>query len=118
MKNAQPTNPGEGTRKNASLVAVPQRGQLVFVALLPRCTNLRGIELSMRYKEGELPDPNYTHTEGMHILLMFSVVLALIVGLILFYLGYRGKVMWLQAWSVGLVLCSVLYMANTVWKFF
>ena len=35
----------------------------------------------MRYREGQSPDPQYSHTEGMEAMLMFSVLLSLVVGI-------------------------------------
>jgi len=45
----------------------------------------------------------------MHASLMVSVSLALVIGIILFFAGRKGKKLWLSTWSVGLVLCSLLY---------
>ena len=63
----------------------------------------------MRYLDGQEPDPDYAYTEGMHVMLTFSAGLSLIVGIVLLWLGIRGKVMWLKAWSVGLIICSIVY---------
>lgn len=64
----------------------------------------------MRYQEGSEPNQLYPHSEGMHAMLSLSMVLALIIGAVLLYLGLRGKVMWLSVWSVGLILASVSYL--------
>ena len=65
----------------------------------------------MRYRDGQAPDPNFPHTEGMETILMFSVILSLIVGLVLLAISLRGRVIWLGCWSAGLVVCSVVYIA-------
>lgn len=65
----------------------------------------------MRYREGQSPDPANPYTEGMHGTLMFTVGIALLVGVVLLYAGWKGKKLWLKAWSLGLVVCSLLYIA-------
>jgi len=63
----------------------------------------------MRYREGQPPDPSNPYTEGMHGTLMFTVGIALVVGFVLLYIGWKGKKLWLTAWSVGLIVCSLIY---------
>ncbi len=64
----------------------------------------------MRYLEGEEPNPLYPHSEGMHAMLSFSMIMSLVVGIVLLYLGYRGKIMWLTYWSGGLIIASLAYL--------
>lgn len=64
----------------------------------------------MRYREGEAPHPDYPYTENMHQMVTMSVLLAILIGAILFYLGRRGRVLWLTLWSAGLVVCAVSYL--------
>lgn len=64
----------------------------------------------MRYREGSEPDPGNPYTEGMHGILMVSVVLALFIGAILLVIGWKGKKLWMICWSAGLILCSIAYM--------
>ena len=63
----------------------------------------------MRYLEGQGPDDDYAYTESMHAMLTFSAALSLIIGVALLWLAIRGKVLWLKAWSIGLIVCSVAY---------
>lgn len=44
-----------------------------------------------------------------------TVLLALIIGIVLFYVGRRGRQLWIVVWSIGLIVCSALYL---VWHFF
>ena len=37
---------------------------------------------------------------------------AFLLGLVLLWLGRRGRVLWLQVWSAGLVVFSVAYLAG------
>jgi len=63
----------------------------------------------MRYREGSAPDPGNPYTETMHASLMISVSLALMIGMVLLVIGWKGKKLWLICWSIGLVVCSLLY---------
>ena len=63
----------------------------------------------MRYREGSPPDPTNPYTESMHASLLISVSLAFMVGLVLLVIGLKGKKLWLICWSIGLVVCSVIY---------
>lgn len=64
----------------------------------------------MRYEESTgLP-----YAETAPGLLAYTVGLALLFGLALFFLGRFGKQMWLTVWSAGLVLSSVAYLG---WHF-
>lgn len=68
----------------------------------------------MRYSEQQVPPSDnaviYSQSEGLHFMLNFTVSLALIIGVILLFLGRKGKILWLQVWSVGLILLSILYL--------
>lgn len=68
----------------------------------------------MRYEENAgIPVsemPIYSQSHGLHFMLNFTVVLALLIGVALLWLGRKGRVLWLQVWSIGLVLCSVAYL--------
>ena len=69
----------------------------------------------MRYEasEGVPAEPEmvvYSQSDGLHFMLNFTVALALIIGIVLLWLGRRGRVMWLQVWSAGLVVFSVAYL--------
>ncbi|MCB1797438.1 MAG: hypothetical protein KDI67_01025 [Gammaproteobacteria bacterium] len=69
----------------------------------------------MRYEASEGVPPAqemqiYSQSSGLHFMLNFTVALALIIGLALLWLGRRGRVLWLQVWSAGLVLFSIAYL--------
>lgn len=64
----------------------------------------------MRYPETGLAEPLYINSDGLHHMLLFTVVLALCIGIGLFWLGRHGRVMWLWVWSAGLVLASLGYL--------
>ena len=68
----------------------------------------------MRYEasEGVPIDqlPVYSQSDGLHFMLNFTVALALIIGIALWWLSRRGRVLWLQVWSIGLVIFSIAYL--------
>lgn len=64
----------------------------------------------MRYRVGAGPDSGAQATDDM---LLFTMILSLIIGIVLIWLARHGRQMWLMAWSVGLVIVSVAYMAWT-----
>lgn len=64
----------------------------------------------MRYREDQLGQI-YSQSEGLQLMLTFSVSLALLVGLALFWLGRHGRVLWLKVWSVSLIAMSIVYLA-------
>ena len=64
----------------------------------------------MRYREDQTPEIIYSQSEGLHFMLTFSVSLGLLIGVALLWLGRHGRVLWLQAWSVGLIAVSTTYL--------
>lgn len=44
-------------------------------------------------------------------MLSFSMVLGVLIGIVLFFLGRHGKILWLSVWSIGLVVLSAGYLA-------
>ena len=56
----------------------------------------------------------YPDSDGLHFMLNFTVSLALVIGIVLWVLGRRGRVLWLQVWSIGLVLASAAYLGAAV----
>lgn len=67
----------------------------------------------MRYADGEQAAAAlvvYSDSAGLHFMLNFTVALAFLIGLALLWLGRRGRVLWLQVWSVGLVVFSAAYL--------
>ena len=70
----------------------------------------------MRYEAGEeVPLDQmvvYSESAGLHFMLNFTVALALLIGIALWWLARRGKVLWLQVWSIGLVVFSIAYLVS------
>ncbi|KAA3630655.1 MAG: hypothetical protein DWQ08_05970 [Proteobacteria bacterium] len=61
----------------------------------------------MRYREGQEPDPHYPYGKSTHIAMDFSMVLGIVIGLVLLWIGIRGKILWLKLWSIGLVVIAL-----------
>ena len=41
-------------------------------------------------------------------MLLFTAALSILIGIILTYLGHKGRQLWMVSWSVGLIICSIL----------
>jgi hypothetical protein len=64
----------------------------------------------MRYRIGETSQQVGPPISGET--LVFAVVLGLLIGIVLFGLGLRGRIMWLTVWGGGLLLVSVIYLVS------
>jgi hypothetical protein len=60
----------------------------------------------MRYSEGEIP-PELLASNASNDMLLFTAMIGLAVGAVLFFLGRLGRQMWMWTWGGGLVFCSV-----------
>lgn len=60
----------------------------------------------MRYKEGEIP-PELLAVNASNDMLILTAVLGVFIGIILTYLGRKGKQMWMWVWGIGLVIVSI-----------
>ena len=65
----------------------------------------------MRYPDNIPPEQLTRHASDD--MLLFTAVLATIIGIVLIYLGKQGKQQWMVVWSIGLIICSVL-MAGSI----
>lgn len=63
----------------------------------------------MLYREGTeaANQPHHQLVEPMHI---GTVVLGLMIGVILYTMARRARIIWLAVWGVGLVAASLAYM--------
>lgn len=67
---------------------------------------------AMRYPENAPPDPAIPYGETMHDMLTLSMFMAIAIGVCLYIAGRHGKILWMKVWSIGLIACSLLYLAN------
>lgn len=61
----------------------------------------------MRYREGQEVDPNNPYPENTELMLEMAYWMSIPVGLVLLWLGIKGRIMWLKVWSVGLMLLGI-----------
>jgi hypothetical protein len=60
----------------------------------------------MRYQENIPAEQLTIHASDN--MLLFTAALSIVIGIILIYLGHKGRQLWIVTWSVGLILCSIL----------
>lgn len=60
----------------------------------------------MKYPEHIPPEQLTLHASDD--MLLFTAGLSILIGVILVFLGRKGKQMWMVTWSIGLIICSVL----------
>lgn len=65
----------------------------------------------MRYRDDQAVQSVYSQSEGLQFMLTFGISLGLIIGVVLLWLGRHGRVLWLQVWSVGLIVVSIACLA-------
>ena len=61
----------------------------------------------MRYREGQEVDPNIPYPESTQAMLDMAYLMSIPVGLVLLWMGIRGRIMWLKVWSVGLMALGI-----------
>jgi uncharacterized membrane protein affecting hemolysin expression len=60
----------------------------------------------MKYPENIPPEQLTIHASDD--MLLFTAGLSIVIGVILAFLGHKGRQLWMVTWSIGLVICSVL----------
>ena len=60
----------------------------------------------MRYKEDDIPPELFTANSSNEMLL-FTAIMGLVIGVVMFYLGRTGKQLWIWTWGIGLIICSI-----------
>ena len=66
----------------------------------------------MRWREGQEVDPNNPYGESTHMMMDMAYWMAIPIGLILLWMGIKGRVMWLKVWSVGLMALGIGILIN------
>lgn len=61
---------------------------------------------------GTIP-PEMLSKNASNDMLLFTAFLSVIIGIILIYLGKKGKQLWMVVWSVGLIFMS-FFMAGSI----
>lgn len=68
----------------------------------------------MRYKEGDVIPKEQLAAHASDDMLILTGIIGFFVGIILFYMGRKGKQMYLWVWGVGLVVFSA-YLSISIW---
>lgn len=68
----------------------------------------------MRYKENDIIPPEQLASHASNDMLILTGIIGFFVGLILYYLGRKGKQMYLWVWGIGLSVFSI-YLSITIW---
>jgi len=71
----------------------------------------------MRWREGQEVDPNNPYAESTHMMLDMAYWMSIPIGLVLLWMGIKGRVMWLKVWSVGLMFLGVGILINDYFDF-
>jgi len=61
----------------------------------------------MRYREGQEVDPDNPYPESTQMMMEMAYWMSIPIGLLLLWIGIKGRVMWLKIWSVGLMALGV-----------
>ena len=64
----------------------------------------------MRYPDN-IP-PEQLTVNASNDMLLFTAALSIVIGVILTYLGHKGRHLWMVTWSLGLIICSILLGAS------
>lgn len=66
----------------------------------------------MRWREGEEVDPDYPYTEGTHMIMNMAYSMSIPIGLLLLWLAFKGRILWLKVWSVGLMVLGIGFLIS------
>ena len=66
----------------------------------------------MRYREGQEVDPNQPYPESTMMMMEMAYWMSIPFGLLLLWLGIKGRIMWLKVWSVGLMALGIGILIN------
>jgi hypothetical protein len=69
------------------------------------------VKTFMRYRIGE--DPNIDAYGSTDEVVVFTALLSILIGVILVWLGRRGRQLWLTVWSTGLIVASIVFLVYT-----
>jgi len=67
----------------------------------------------MRYREGDAIPKEQLTTHASDDMLILTAIIGFFVGIILTFLGRKGKQMWMWVWGIGLVIISA-YMGTSI----
>ncbi len=56
--------------------------------------------------------PEQLTVNASNDMLLFTAALSIVIGIVLTCLGYKGRLLWMVTWSLGLIICSILLGAS------
>lgn len=60
--------------------------------------------------------PEQLTVNASNDMLLFTAALSVVIGIVLVYLGRKGRQLWMVTWSIGLIVCSILMGASVLIK--
>ena len=63
--------------------------------------------IHMRYREGQPADPDNPYPESTQMMLEFSYLMSIPIGLVLLWMAFKGRILWLKVWSIGLMALGI-----------
>ena len=69
----------------------------------------------MRYSEN-IPAEQLT-VNASNDMLLFTAALSILIGIILTYLGHKGRQLWMVSWSVGLIIMSLFTASAIIFEY-
>ncbi len=66
----------------------------------------------MRWREGQEVDPDHPYTKETHMMMDMAYWMSIPIGLLLLWMGIKGRIVWLKLWSVGLMVLGVGILVN------
>jgi hypothetical protein len=65
----------------------------------------------MRYRREDMPaDPSLATTDDIYL---FTLIFSIVIGVLLTWVGIKGRQVWLALWSAGLVVAAI---GTLVWR--
>ena len=64
----------------------------------------------MRYREGQEVDPDNPYPQSTQMMMDMGYWMSIPVGLLLLWMGIKGRVMYLKVWSVGLMALGISFL--------
>ena len=61
----------------------------------------------MRYREGQEVDPDTPYPPSTMMMMDMAYFMSVPIGLILLWLGIKGRILWLKVWSIGLMALGI-----------
>ena len=61
----------------------------------------------MRWREGQEVDPDNPYPESTQMMMEMAYWMSIPIGLALLWIAFKGRMMWLKVWSLGLMALGI-----------